>query len=368
MMSRSAVTAVALVRDGVPDGLPDGTEWPAPTTLVLLRREVRPGTDLGGLSRFADDRWHLTPAIFEDHTKAVSLNFAPVPAAWRLEVKHYVWQLLNLPETRSMRHARGERLAPLSIANLFPNLKAFVRWLNRHGLTSFAQVTTAHLDRYLADLQDAHIGLDRKYRRVGEVRRLWSHCEVFPTCLRLPAAPPWNGEDPRDLFQQVRQDLENRTPRIFERTMQTLLLWALRFVEDFAADILSAHAEHTRLHERSPEILLRSPNRQQQDSRQPGQLRREVIAYLKRLRSTGGHLPGHTAEDGRVQIDWRHIERLFACSAGIRRNGTGRLITESGLPISPGIPLDTPVTGLLDGTPWRTAPVDYHEAPQLGCG
>ncbi|MFI7019299.1 hypothetical protein [Streptomyces sp. NPDC050164] len=362
MMSRSAI---ALVRGGVPDGLPESSEWPAPNTLVLLRREVRPGTDPAALSKFADDRWHLTSAIFEDYTKTVSLNFAPVPASWRLEVKHYVWQLLNLPETRSMRHARGERLAPLSIAHLFPNLKAFVRWLNRHQLTSFAQVTTAHLDRYLADLQDAHIGLDRKYRRVGEVRRLWAHREVFPTCLRLPAAPPWNGEDPRDLFQQVRQDLENRTPRIYERTMQALLLWALRFVEDFAADILSAHAEHTRLHGRSPELLNRPRHQRDRGGCRPGQLRREVTTYLDKLRSQGGRLPGHTAKDGRVQIDWRHIERLFASSSGTRYTDTGRLIAESGVPISPGIPLDTPITGLLDGTPWRATPVDYHEAPQL---
>lgn len=94
MMSQSAI---AILRDGAPDGLPEGTEWPGPDTLVLLRRECRAGTDRLALSRFGDDRWILTPAIFEDHTKAVSLNFRPVPAPWRLEVKYYVWQLLNLP-------------------------------------------------------------------------------------------------------------------------------------------------------------------------------------------------------------------------------------------------------------------------------
>jgi hypothetical protein len=263
-------SATVRTQDSVPGSLPEDTEWPAPETLVLLRRQVRPGTDREALSRFADDRWDLTPAIFEDHTKAVSLNFAPVPVSWRLEVKHYVWQLLNLPQTRSLRHARGERLAPLSVASLFPNIKAFVRWLHSQQVTSFSQVTPGHLDRYLADLKDMRIGLERKYRRVSEVRRLWAHRDVLPAHMQLPSAPPWGGEDPRDLFQQVRQNLENRTPRIYERTMQTLLLWAMRFVEDFAADILSAHAEHTRLHGRSPEILLRSQDRHSQDGRLPG--------------------------------------------------------------------------------------------------
>ncbi|MFJ3932656.1 hypothetical protein [Streptomyces sp. NPDC090029] len=363
MTSASAITAL---RVEAPDDLPEGTEWPGPDTLVLLRRELRPGTDREALSRFADDRWDLTPAIFEDHTKAVSLNFTPIPAPLRQEVKYYVWQLLNLSETRSIRHARGERLAPLSVACLFANLKAFVRWLHQHQVTEFTQITEQSLDRYLTDLKDLRIGLERKYRRVGEVRRLWAHREVLPARMRLPSPPPWNGEDPRDLFEQARQDLENRTPRIGERTMQTLLLWAMRFIDDFATDILSAHAEHTRLHARSPEVMLRSPKKASHPGRRPGQLRREVISYLDELRSGDGHLPGRPAENGDgVDIDWRHIERLLCCSQGIRYNGTGRLILNSGLPIAPDVPLDTPITGQLDQAPWRTSPIGYHEAPRL---
>ncbi|NEC02216.1 hypothetical protein G3I37_04565 [Streptomyces anulatus] len=361
-MSRSAT---ALLGDGAPTGLPEGTEWPGPDTLVLLHRECREGTDRRTLSRFGDDRWILTPAIFEDHTKAVSLNFRPVQVPWRLEVKHYVWQLLNLPRTRSMRHSRGERISPLTVSIVFPHLKAFVRWLHQQQLASFAQITPAHLDRYLDHLRDAKISLDLKYRRVGEVRRLWAHREVLPPFMRLPAAPPWNGEDPRDLFEKVRPHMENRTPRIDERTMQTLLVWALRFVEDFATDIMSAHTEHTRLHELSPELIHRPAGRQKRGGYLPGQLRRAVIAYLDKLYADGGHLPGHRSSDGELQIDWRHIERLFVCSAEIRRNGTGRLIIESGLPINPDIPMDASVTGLLDGNPWRTSAIGYHEAPRL---
>lgn len=362
MMSQSAI---ALLRDDAPDGLPKGTEWPGPDTLVLLRRECRGGTDRRALSRFGDDRWILTPAVFEAHTKAVSLNFRPVPAPWRLEVKYYVWQLLNLPRTRSMRNSRGERISPLTVSIVFPQLKAFVRWLHQQQATSFAQVTPAHLDRYLDDLRDAKISLGLRYRRVGEVRRLWAHREILPPFMRLPSTPPWNGEDPRDLFKKVRPQMENRTPRIDERVMQTLLVWALRFVEDFATDIMSAHAEHTRLHALSPELIRRPAGQQKRGGYLPGQLRRAVIDYLDKLRTDGGHLPGHLSNDGKLQIDWRHIERLFVCSAEIRRNGTGRLIIESGLPIDSDIPLDVSVTGLLEGSPWRSSAIGYHEAPRL---
>jgi integrase len=90
-----------------------------------------------------------------------------------------------------------------------------------------------------------------------------------------------------------------------------------------------------------------------------------VIAYLAKLRSSEGCLPGNPTDAGSIEIDWRHIERLFG-SSGLKYNGTGRLILESGLPIDPNIPLDVPVSGVLDGNPWRNSPIGYHEAPQLG--
>src|SRR5262249_427139 len=98
-----AVTALA--PEILPAQVPDGTGWPGPDTVVLLHRPLRPGTDTAGLARFSDDRWPLDPAVFEDHAKARSLNFALVPQALRLEAKHYVWQLLNHQESRAMPRA-----------------------------------------------------------------------------------------------------------------------------------------------------------------------------------------------------------------------------------------------------------------------
>ncbi|MFD9432008.1 hypothetical protein [Streptomyces sp. NPDC060002] len=40
---------------------------------------------------------------------------------------------------------------------------------------------------------------------------------------------------------------ENATEAIAEQTMGPLLLWAIRAVEEFSDDILSAWAEHNRL-------------------------------------------------------------------------------------------------------------------------
>ena len=58
---------------------------------VLSNRPVRPDVDASRLSRFTDDRWDLTPGIFEDHGTKVSLTFEVFPSRWRLAVKEYFW-------------------------------------------------------------------------------------------------------------------------------------------------------------------------------------------------------------------------------------------------------------------------------------
>lgn len=77
------------------------------------------------------------------------------------------------------------------------------------------------------------------------MRRLWAYRQVLPAWMRLPAVPPWDGEEPRILLGRARGGHgENRTPRIREQTMQVLLAWAIRFVEDFAQDIVAAFHEY----------------------------------------------------------------------------------------------------------------------------
>ncbi|MCX5203922.1 hypothetical protein OG897_21005 [Streptomyces sp. NBC_00237] len=341
---------------------PEGTEWPGPDTLVLLHRPLRPGTDLKRLSRFADDRWDLDPAIFEDHAKAKSLNFAPIPGPLRLEAKHYVWQLLNHPRPGTMRRGTGNRPAPGTVLAAFNPFKSFLSWLHRQNVTAFGHVTSALLDDYLADLGDEQISLERKYRRVTEVRRLWSVRSLLPERMRLPATPPGGGEDSREIFGRVRTERDNRTRRIGELTMQHLLVWAIRFVEDFAEDILAAHAEHLELHGRQPEDRRRTG----QNARPPrGDVHRRMSAYLDGLRRHGGMLPGKLTDDGTLRIDWRHIGRIVSCSDAIQHSVSGRMATESGIPIADNSYLDAPITGRLDGRPWREKRITYREAKKL---
>ncbi|MCI0690089.1 MAG: hypothetical protein L0Y54_23060, partial [Sporichthyaceae bacterium] len=68
---------------------------PAPDTLVLANRPLRPGVDPTRLSRFGDDRWILTHALHEAHAKPLNLPMTTVPEAFREPVKHVAWLMLN---------------------------------------------------------------------------------------------------------------------------------------------------------------------------------------------------------------------------------------------------------------------------------
>ncbi|WP_051030086.1 hypothetical protein [Nocardia takedensis] len=333
---------------GIAHGLPDGTTWPDAHTLVLANRQIRPDVDPARLSRFADDRWDLNPAIFEDHARSQSLNFEVVAEPLRQAAKHYLWQLINHSRARTMRQS-GSRIAIHTIEILFYGaLQHVLNWFAEQGITQFCQVTDEMLWDYLDALDQDRVAVAQRYRRITEIRRLWTHREILPSALRLPQAPPWDGEDTQDLLEQRRGDRENRTKRISEHTMQALLGWAVRFVEDFSNDIVLAWDEHRRL------LNLRPEHLRGKHSRRPrGGLQDAVANYLDRLRERGEPLPGKRRDDGTLEPAWRHIAAQLRCAPAFQSTPSGRMITDSGLPIGEHIYLDTAITADLDGQPWH---------------
>ncbi|MET7772006.1 hypothetical protein [Nocardia sp. NPDC005366] len=294
---------------GLAHGLPDGTIWPDAHTLVLANRQIRPDVDPARLSRFAEDRWDLNPAIFEDHARSQSLNFEVVAEPLRQAAKHYIWQLINHSRARTLRQS-GSRIAIHTIEILFYGaLQHVLNWFADQAVTQFCQVTDEMLWDYLDALDTDRVAVDQRYRRITEVRRLWMHREILPPALRLQQAPPWDGEDTQNLLEQRRKDRENRTKRISRHTMQALLGWAVRFVEDFSDDIVAAWDEHRRLLNLRPEHVRAKPSR-----RPRGGLQEAVTDYLDRLRERGEPLPGKRRDDGTLEPAWRHIAAQLHCA------------------------------------------------------
>jgi len=346
--------------------VPDGTEWPGPDTVVLLHRELVPEVALGKLSRFAHDRWHLNEAIFEEDAKSGSLNFAAIPAPLRLTAKHYYWQQINADSPGGIRRTRmGSRSSIRSILGGWAAFKDVILWLHDHGITALAQVDAAVLDDYLIDLDDDEaMSLERKYRRAAEVRRLWSYRALLPEQMRLPVMPPWGGDATRELFGRTRSSRENLTYRIGEATMQPLLSWALRFIEDFVDDIMAAHTEYLLLHDRGSNrrrvlgTLERSAT---------GQIEAAMATWLEHLHATGGTLPGKRRPDGSIGVHWRHVGRVLNCQGNpsMATTRAGKMALASGIDVTDGCFLETPITATVGCLPWHDGPIEFDEARQL---
>jgi hypothetical protein len=291
------------------------------------------------------------------------LNFGPVPESFRDAVKHYFWQVINHDIPRRMRKTTSPRLALRTIAISQPRLTEFTVWLDSRGVRSFPTVTAEHLDLYLHHVLASETTDAMKGSLLTEVLRFWSYRSRLPESMRMPVAPPWDGESPCDLLGVVVKSGENRTPRIAANTMESLLMWSLRFTEHFADDIIAAFREFAVLHNyspdiRDPQILLDFPRRN------VGEVMPDLAEYLNRLADSGGSLPGRRDPDGVIRVNYPHLSRMFRGnqSSFNRSRRLHELVEQAGLPIADTILLSSPITAQLGDQPWQTTPIAYDEA------
>ncbi len=239
-------------------GEPAADTVPTPDTPVLHKRQLRPlrpGTDTGRLSRFADDVWDLTPAVLRENTASVFITFAPrvsgrlqadgIPVAYREAIKRFAWALINSPSPDSVldRGANSRQvIAVTTIKSTIQYLRYFTQFLDGHGTPALTLVDStlflAYLDLVAAGGQDPH----NKRRRLAAVEKFAHTAPLLPVADRLPR-PAWDDELIADTIGRSIQTGENQTPPIQPETMSWLLEWSQRFVDRYAPDILAALAD-----------------------------------------------------------------------------------------------------------------------------
>lgn len=341
-------------------------QLPGPGTLVLGSRPLRPGTRADCLSVFSDDRWNLTPAIFEENSKALSISFASVPEQLRLQVKHVAWNLLNYNGDQILRYRWLTRQQPSArtVAFIIRGLRAFTLWMQTRGIGRFADVTAADLDLYVEHVSALEIRVMAAEHMLQAVRWCWSRRLALPADARLPETPPWPGEAISDLVGRRPSPTVNRTPRIHPELMEPLLLWSLRFVEDFSGDIIAAFTEYKRLCNRTWAGQQRGLN--QLPQREHNRIARDLAALLGFLRDNDLPLPGLRQSDGSIVVHYAHMSRLINCGpASLRNRHHKAAIAASGLPVAEDAYLHYDATGLLEGKPWTDHPISYNQAPML---
>ena len=320
-----------------------------PDALVLGTREIRRDVSRSATSRFADDVWDLTPALIQDHQKWLVLDFASVAAAYRDAAKELSYALLACKPPTGARP-----LKVVTIRGHFISVKRFLGWLSdpEQGKPVLCDVTPELLLSYKEVIIAAGGAMGRRDQKRRSVRLLWIYRQHLHARNQLSFDPllleEWNEGG------KGRPGRENATPRIPESVVGPLLVWALRFIDDFSEDILRAAEEWDTLHTRTPRSIAAGRG---------ARARLEIL--LNRYTATGRPLPGGST--GPSGINLRHFAREVDCSTrSVTEPGARRLIyqTADEVGVSSEPFLWTECSAMLDGRPW-TGPIPVRELPNL---
>lgn len=149
----------------------------------------------------------------------------------------------------------------------------------------------------------------RKAKLLNAVRIVWGFRDLLPGQCRLPEAAPWDGASGHNLAKVIVRGGGSKTPRIAAATMEALLAWSLRMLEDLGPDIAGAWEEYRQLNDGT------HPSQRRFDGLTPaGRLAR----FLADARRDGAALPGQRGADGRWQVSPSHLRRLLGLGSDLQ--------------------------------------------------
>jgi hypothetical protein len=180
---------------------------------------------------------------------------------------------------------------------------------------------------------------------LAAVSTLWGYTPHLPPGDRIPM-PPWEAEGMRDYLPAEDGRNENATAPIHPAVVSPLLIWALRFTEDFAPDILAALAEQQRLRSRIA-------------ARHSADAAARLAALLDEHARAGTPMTGETIK-GRRSAACSYLAGLTGASLTQVQNAVRR----ARLPVADTATLDIAITGTVHGTPWLSH-ISYHQAQTL---
>ncbi|PZT87690.1 MAG: integrase [Citromicrobium sp.] len=303
------------------------------------------------VSRFGDLRWDLSPLNTNDHQVHDCLNWQLFPLPLRESFRRAGWALVNLPTPDALLGSRTARRLkwphPASMRNVVGQWCQLAQWLLARNVTELGALTVDDLTDYAVEVGRLKISTSTAVNRLAAVTLLWAFAPHLPPRDRIPK-PPWHAEKMRDYLPRTDTTNENGTHPIHPAVMSPLLIWAIRFVDDFADDILTAWLEHQTLIEQI---------RPHANPAASATLRKLVEQYAAENRA----LPGRI-HDGHPVLAVSHLAgRAHAskeqASYAVRTYG-------SHLPVADQSPLRCPIQGRLDGRAWMEH-INFHDAPRL---
>ncbi|WP_405794273.1 hypothetical protein [Streptomyces sp. NBC_01506] len=322
---------------------------PRPNSLVLGRRELRPGVNRRTTSRFDDDIWILSPAVHQRHHRNLILDFTTLPAQFREVAKLLFFRLLT---------GRVSELRVTTIHTHFGQVRFFLKFLDQQGVQTLPVVTPEDIAGFQSKVRRKRISDERKSSYIRSARLLHlppGGSGLFTTeqCrLLVDPSHGWthrlDGETSSTRRRRKSRRRENATARIPEQVLSPLLVWALRWTEVFSHDLLALAA--TRKDNLIQETGPRARSRR--SSAKELRVAERLKAVLDDYRQQGRALPGF-----RGAVNLSHLARetlasrqTFSESADLRE-----MIKDAAADL--GIDdrtylFTTRFTALEDGRPW----------------
>ncbi|WP_217255132.1 integrase [Streptomyces sp. AC602_WCS936] len=341
----------------LPADLPALPSWDTPVvapSLVLTPGPVP-------VSIYADEVWSLAPLVANPSAPRPKIDWSRFPDTARPQAQLATWMMINTPLPASVLVGHPtwhSRLGPPGIHDTVLRWQRFTDWLHQQGVGTLHAVTDDVLIAWAGHLaRQAGAGRGNVTKDLVALTRLWAFDAAGPAPSGM-AMPPWHHLGVDDFLPRTPSSGrgENTTEAISPATMGPLLIWALRVVDDFADDILTAWAESLRM----TEAAASTPGTQQSKS--------SLKHYLHDLIDRGHPVPARPNASYRHALANTYIAATVGCST---TQVNGLLMTEQWqhLPAyvdaNPGpCPLDTPITSRIDGEPW-TAFIDFTETREL---
>ena len=230
---------------------------------VLAHMPLRDSYDREALSRYDDDCWDLSPAVFRENARrydcTVRFDTLQDPAM-AAAMREYLYARLNI-------HIPGwaPRLPPANIQQAFNQIRQFFEFvLAELGATNIAGVDQALLDRYAKTIMSS------KERKPASnallLKPIW-HLHHYRRHLPSAGLPfePWPGRRSASVVGHSSTRQENQTERIPEPILTPLLKWSFKYVQLFAVDILAARAELSAIADSAKRFSKSDQNRTRKD-------------------------------------------------------------------------------------------------------
>lgn len=221
--------------------------WVLPTATSPAIRADRVRDHTRPVPVFADELWGLDALGRAPGARTVTVHWKDNPASggkgvsdeFREPFRLAAYILINEGTHRSVVDRRWSSstkwLAPSTLHAVVREWAVFGRWLTADGILALADVDTDTLEAFQRHVQSLNRRPEGKLALLHSVWRLHGTASMMPTDWQL-IRPPWDGSG----SDFKTRSGENATAIIAPETMDTLIVWARRFIREFAPDILAA--------------------------------------------------------------------------------------------------------------------------------